>query len=79
MLRGGDWGEIKGGGEGGNEGFTSTQFHSQRSRWDAGGEGGDEGRGSKLGVLDDEGGRGEVLDESEGERGGIALISMSKT
>ena len=62
-----------------NEGFTSTQFHSQRSRWDAGGEGGDEGRGSKLGVLDDEGGRAEVLDESEGGRGGIALISMSKT
>ena len=30
-------------------------------------------------MLDDEGGRGEVLDESEGGRGGIVLISMLKT
>ena len=33
---------TSGGVGGGNEGFTSTQFHSQRSRWGAG-EAGDEG------------------------------------
>ena len=70
-----------GGGGGGGGAMKVSQVHNSIPSAAGGTQ---EGRvvmrgGSKLGVLDDEGGRGEVLDESEGGRGEIALISMSKT